>query len=147
MNQEMVKVTIDGKEHEYAIGTTYREIVDEYQEEVAEAPVILVMADGKLRELQKKLKGDCTLEFVTTKDHIGFETYKRTVCLVLLRAIYDVAGKENIEKVMIHYSVGNGYYFTMAGKAVLDQHFLAVLKLIQDDGVEVFGVHVSFLLF
>lgn len=128
MNQEMVKVTIDGKEHEYAIGTTYREIVDEYQEEVAEAPVILVMADGKLRELQKKLKGDCTLEFVTTKDHIGFETYKRTVCLVLLRAIYDVVGKENIEKVMIHYSVGNGYYFTMAGKAVLDQHFLDNVK-------------------
>ena len=128
MNQELVKVTIDGKEHEYAIGTTYREIVDEYQEEVAEAPVILVMADGKLRELQKKLKGDCTLEFVTTKDHIGFETYKRTVCLVLLRAIYDVAGKENIEKVMIHYSVGNGYYFTMAGKAVLDQHFLDNVK-------------------
>lgn len=128
MNQEMVKVTIDGKEHEYAIGTTYREIVDEYQEEVAEAPVILVMADGKLRELQKKLKGDYTLEFVTTKDHIGFETYKRTVCLVLLRAIYDVAGKENIEKVMIHYSVGNGYYFTMAGKAVLDQHFLDNVK-------------------
>lgn len=128
MNQEMVKVTIDGKEHEYAIGTTYRKIVDEYQEEVAEAPVILVMADGKLRELQKKLKGDCTLEFVTTKDHIGFETYKRTVCLVLLRAIYDVAGKENIEKVMIHYSVGNGYYFTMAGKAVLDQHFLDNVK-------------------
>lgn len=128
MNQEMVKVTIDGKEHEYAIGTTYREIVDEYQEEVAEEPVILVMADGKLRELQKKLKGDCTLEFVTTKDHIGFETYKRTVCLVLLRAIYDVAGKENIEKVMIHYSVGNGYYFTMAGKAVLDQHFLDNVK-------------------
>ena len=128
MNQEMVKVTIDGKEHEYAIGTTYREIVDEYQEEVAEAPVILVMADGKLRELQKKLKGDCTLEFVTTKDHIGFESYKRTVCLVLLRAIYDVAGKENIEKVMIHYSVGNGYYFTMAGKAVLDQHFLDNVK-------------------
>ena len=128
MNQEMVKVTIDGKEHEYAIGTTYREIVAEYQEEVAEAPVILVMADGKLRELQKKLKGDCTLEFVTTKDHIGFETYKRTVCLVLLIAIYDVAGKENIEKVIIHFSVGNGYYFTMAGKAVLDQHFLDNVK-------------------
>ena len=37
-------------------------------------------------------------------------------------------GKENIEKVMIHYSVGNGYYFTMAGKAVLDQHFLDNVK-------------------
>ena len=29
---------------------------------------------------------------------------------------------------MIHYSVGNGYYFTMAGKAVLDQHFLDNVK-------------------
>lgn len=127
MDQEMVKVRINGKDEEYALGTTYREIVDEYQAE-ADAPIILVMVNGKLRELQKKLKGDCTLEFVTTKDHIGFETYKRTVCLVLLRAIYAVAGRENVEKVMIHYSVGNGYYFTMAGKAVLDQKFLDQVK-------------------
>ena len=83
MNQEMVKVTVDGEEKEYAVGTTYREIVNEYQD-CMDAPIILVMVNGKLRELQKKLKGDCTLKFVTTKDHIGFETYKRTVCLVLL---------------------------------------------------------------
>ncbi len=70
----------------YPQGTTYREIVDEYQDIHTEAPVILVMVNGKLRELQKKLKSDCTLEFVTTKDHIGFETYKRTVCLVLLES-------------------------------------------------------------
>lgn len=127
MDQEMVKVTIDGKYKEYAIGTTYREIVDEYPERM-DAPVILVMVNGKLRELQKKLKNDCTLEFVTTKDHIGFETYKRTACLVLLRAIYDVAGRENTDKVMIHYSVGNGYYFTMAGKVVPDQKFLDQVK-------------------
>ena len=75
MNQEMVKVTIDGKDEEYAIGTTYREIADEYQDGI-EAPIILVMINGKLRELQKKLSGDCELKFVTTKDHIGFETYK-----------------------------------------------------------------------
>ena len=127
MDQEMVKVRINGKDEEYVLGTTYREIVDEYQTET-DAPIILVMVNGKLRELQKKLKGDCTLEFVTTKDHIGFETYKRTVCLVLLRAIYDVAGRENVEKVMIHYSVGNGYYFTMAGKVVLNQKFLDQVK-------------------
>ena len=88
-----------------------------------------MMVNGKLRELQKRLKSDCTLEFVTTKDHIGFETYKRSVCLVLLRAIYDVAGRENVDKVMIHYSVGNGYYFTMEGKAALDQDFLDKVKL------------------
>lgn len=95
----------------------------------APTAVILVMVNGKLRELQKRLKSDCTLEFVTTKDHIGFETYKRSVCLVLLRAIYDVAGRENVDKVMIHYSVGNGYYFTMEGKAALDQDFLDKVKV------------------
>mgnify|MGYP005922987091 FL=1 len=112
----------------YPEGTTYREIVDESGIHT-EAPVILVMVNGKLRELQKRLKSDCTLEFVTTKDHIGFETYKRSVCLVLLRAIYNVAGRENVDKVMIHYSVGNGYYFTMEGKAALDQDFLDKVKL------------------
>ena len=127
MDKKMFKVVIAGETRMYPEGTTYREIVDESGIHT-EAPVILVMVNGKLRELQKRLKSDCTLEFVTTKDHIGFETYKRSVCLVLLRAIYDVAGRENVDKVMIHYSVGNGYYFTMEGKAALDQDFLDKVK-------------------
>ena len=128
MDKKMFKVVIAGETRMYPEGTTYREIVDESGIHT-EAPVILVMVNGKLRELQKRLKSDCTLEFVTTKDHIGFETYKRSVCLVPLRAIYDVAGRENVDKVMIHYSVGNGYYFTMEGKAALDQDFLDKVKL------------------
>jgi uridine kinase len=128
MDKKMFKVVIAGGTRMYPEGTTYREIVDESGIHT-EAPVILVMVNGKLRELQKRLKSDCTLEFVTTKDHIGFETYKRSVCLVLLRAIYNVAGRENVDKVMIHYSVGNGYYFTMEGKAALDQDFLDKVKL------------------
>lgn len=128
MDKKMFKVVIAGETRMYPEGTTYREIVDESGIHT-EAPVILVMVNGKLRELQKRLKSDCTLEFVTTKDHIGFETYKRSVCLVLLRAIYDVVGRENVDKVMIHYSVGNGYYFTMEGKAALDQDFLDKVKL------------------
>ena len=128
MDKKMFKVVIAGGTRMYPEGTTYREIVDESGIHT-EAPVILVMVNGKLRELQKRLKSDCTLEFVTTKDHIGFETYKRSVCLVLLRAIYNVAGRENVDKVMIHYSVGNGYYFTMEGKAALDQDFLDKVKV------------------
>ena len=128
MDKKMFKVVIAGETRMYPEGTTYREIVDEISIHT-ETPVILVMVNGKLRELQKRLKSDCTLEFVTTKDHIGFETYKRSVCLVLLRAIYDVAGRENVDKVMIHYSVGNGYYFTMEGKAALDQDFLDKVKI------------------
>ncbi|HIW49944.1 MAG TPA: nucleoside kinase [Candidatus Blautia intestinavium] len=127
MEQETAKVTIDGVTEEYPVGTSYADIVKKYQTD-GKAPVILVTVNGKLRELHKKLKKDCTIEFVTTRDPIGHKTYKRSACLILLKAIYDVGGYHNIDKVIIHYSVGSGYYFTMEGKIDLDQKFLDQVK-------------------
>lgn len=127
MEQKMLKVTILGETREYPQGLCYADIVKDY-EGTTDAPIILVTVNGKLRELHKHLKKDCTLDFITTKDDIGYKTYKRSACLVLLKAIYDVAGKENIEKVVIHYSVGSGYYFTMKGSTLLNQEFLDTVK-------------------
>lgn len=127
MEQKMAKVTVNGETKEYPCGTSYRDIVDEYQKDT-EFPIILVTADGRLRELHKKVKRDCTVRFVTIRDHIGFSTYKRSACLVLLKAIYDVAGKETVEKVEIHYSVGSGYYFTINGFPGLNQEFLDQIR-------------------
>ena len=47
---------------------------------------------------------------------------------MLLKAIYDVAGKETVEKVEIHYSVGSGYYFTINGFPGLNQEFLDQIR-------------------
>ena len=107
MEQRTVKVTINGEAKEYPCKITYGEIVKDY-ENTAEAPIILVMVNGKLRELHKHLKADCTIQFITTRDAIGNQTYKRSACLILLKAIYDVAGQDNTDKVVIHYSVGHG---------------------------------------
>ena len=65
MDKKMFKVVIAGETRMYPEGTTYREIVDEISIHT-ETPVILVMVNGKLRELQKRLKSDCTLEFVVS---------------------------------------------------------------------------------
>ena len=54
---------------------------------------MLVIVNGRLRELHKHLKADCEIEFVTSKDPIGHKTYCRSACLILLKAIYDVAGQ------------------------------------------------------
>ena len=67
MEQNMAKVTINGETKEYPCGTSYRDIVNEYQKDT-EAPVILVTVDGRLRELHKRVKGDCQVEFITTRD-------------------------------------------------------------------------------
>lgn len=127
MEQRTVKVTINGETKEYPCKITYGEIVKDY-ENTAEAPIILVMVNGKLRELHKHLKADCTIQFITTRDAIGNQTYKRSACLILLKAIYDVAGQDNTDKVVIHYSVGHGYYFTMKGGTALTQEFIDRVK-------------------
>lgn len=127
MEQKMVKVEIMGETREYPAGTTFAEIVEPYQK-VSEAPVILVTVNGKLKELHKKLKYDSRIGFVTTKDNIGHQTYKRSACMILLKAIYDIAGKEQVDNVVIHYSVGSGYYFTMKGSKIPDQKFLDQVK-------------------
>ena len=124
---ETVRLTINGQTREFPKGISFKDVVKEY-EGTTDAPVILVIAGGKIRELHKTVTRDCTVQLVTTKDSIGNKTYKRTACLVLLKAIYDLAGKENVEKVVLHYSVGSGFYFTMEGKQKLDQAFLDQVK-------------------
>ena len=127
MEQKMYNVTIQGETKQYPEGISYGDIVKKY-EGTTEAPVILVMADGRLRELHKHLKSDCEIQFVTTKDPIGHKTYCRSAIMILLKAIYDVAGQENIDKVVIHYSIGDGYYFTMKGPMELTQDFIDRVK-------------------
>ena len=122
-----VKLTINGETREFPMGITYKVVVKAY-EKTSPAPVILVIAGGKICELHKKAERDGEVRLVTTKDSIGNKTYKRTACLVLLKAIYDLAGKEKVDKVVLHYSVGSGFYFTMAGEQKLDQAFLDQVK-------------------
>ena len=127
MEQNLCKVTIQGKEREYPYGTTYAEIVKEY-EGTTEFPIVLVIVNGKLRELHKTLKKDCTVEFITLKDDMGHKAYKRSASLVLLKAVYDVVDSEKLEKVIVHYSVGSGYYYTIHGDVVLNQELLDSIK-------------------
>lgn len=123
MAEKMVNVQIGTEVKQYKEGTTYLEIAKEYQEQF-ENDIVLVYANHRLQELHKVLKADCTIRFVTTGDEIGHKTYKRSMSLLLVKAVYDVAGRENVEKVRIHYSVSKGYYCTLSGNLTLNQEFL-----------------------
>lgn len=73
-----------------------------------EDDIILGIVNGRLRELNKKIKSDCELSFVTTADRDGRRTYRRSVVLLLQRAIYDVYG--SMAKLHVMHSLGEGYY-------------------------------------
>lgn len=127
MEQQMYKVQIDGEERSFPAGTTYLQIVGEYQERYPH-DIVLVYVNGKLQELGKKLKKDCTLHFVTTGETIGNLTYRRGVSFLLVKAVYDTIGHDKIEQVRIHFSVDKGYYCTIKGDQKLDQELLARIE-------------------
>ena len=85
----MAFVTIGDVTKEYPNGTTYLEIAEEYQPQY-EDDILLVRINGKLRELHKKVKFDCRLEFYTGRDQPGIQTYHRSATFLMLKAFYDV---------------------------------------------------------
>ena len=85
----MYTVTINGEQKTYPQGTTYENIVNEYQEQYDNL-IGVVTVDGKIRELFKKLTKDCAIEFFTLKDEIGYKTYVRTATMLFLKGVFDV---------------------------------------------------------
>ena len=124
---ELVKVTINNVTREYKKGTTFLEISKEYQQEY-DNEIILVLMNGRLRELFKTVKEDCTIEFVTTAEESGMKTYKRGMILVMLRAIYRVLDRERIDKVRVEHSIGSGIYCELDGKDKLTDTIIADVK-------------------
>lgn len=127
MAKDMCTVWIGNEEKVYEKGTTYEQIAKEYQKEYSD-DIVLVFADEKLQELPKKIKPGCRIEFVTTASAVGIATYRRSMCLLLVKAIYDVAGRENVQKVRIQFSVSKGYYCTAKGEFQITAEFLAKVR-------------------
>ena len=90
MEKEFCTVQTGDKVKCYERGIAYKKIAEEFQEEYP-AKIVLALVDGtRLQELNKRLKQDCKIEFVTVKDPIGYETYRRSLCFMLVKAVHDV---------------------------------------------------------
>lgn len=134
--EKTYKITIDSLTKEYPQGTTYLELAREYQDHF-EDDILLVYVDGKLQELKKKLQKDCEVKFETAAGNAGHKTYKRSMCLMLVKAVYDVVDRRDI-KVRILYSVGNGYFCKIEGGVLVTPSLLEKIEkrmreLVRDD--------------
>ena len=123
----MAAVMIAGERHEYPEGTPYRVIAEDFQEKEQEN-ILLVRADGKLRELHKELSGDCSLSFITAEDREGWQTYQRSAVFLMLKAFYDAAGRDCVKKVTVCFSVGQGLYIEPEGDFELNEELLKAVK-------------------
>ncbi len=123
----MAFVTIDGEKREYGTDVRFLDIAREYQERY-EDDILLVSVDGKLKELHKTVKEDCELKFITAREKPGMQTYQRSAVFLMLKAFYDVVGREKIEKLTVDFTVSNGFFVDARGDFLLSEELLCAVK-------------------
>ena len=122
----MISVTIDNEIREYPEGTAWLEIAQDYQH-LYEDDILLVQVNGKLQELHKHVK-ECQLHFVTAREKPGMSAYQRSATLLMLKAFYSVVGAENLEKIVVDFSVGKGVFVEPRGNVTVTPELLARVK-------------------
>lgn len=127
MPEGLVQVEVLGEVKQYATGTTLLEISKDYQHQY-DYDIILAFVDHKLRELSKPVTEDCTVQFITTGDNTGFKTYTRGITFVMLKAIYNEFGPDKLDKVIVEYSIGNGYYCDIKGDITINEEVCNQIK-------------------
>ena len=113
-------VTIHGEQKEVQQGTTYEAIAAQYQPEY-DGTIAVVAVNGKIRELFKRVNGDCTVEFFTLKDDVGHKTYVRTATMLFLKGIHDVFGAEAARKSCVEFTIGRGIYVNTFGEVPVSE--------------------------
>lgn len=119
----MYEVTIEGKKVSVAQGTTLNELAEYYDGDDKD-DIILAFVDGKLSELGNIIEKDCKIEFLTITSDSGYKTYTRGMIFLLVKSVFDVIGRDNIERFVVKFSLGTGYYCEYKGKTELTQDIL-----------------------
>ena len=124
----MITVTINGEKKQYREGITYEEICSEYQKQYDDM-IALVIVNGKIQELMKKAERDCELTFITLADNAGHKAYVRTAIMLMMKALYDIVGTDEVEKVKVEFAIGQGYYCSVKGALKIDNTLVEKLNV------------------
>lgn len=124
----MITVTINGEKKQYREGITYEEICREYQKQYDDM-IALVIVNGKIQELMKKAERDCELTFITLADNAGHKAYVRTAIMLMMKALYDIVGADEVEKVKVEFAIGQGYYCSVKGSLKIDNTLVEKLNV------------------
>ncbi|MBP7059161.1 MAG: nucleoside kinase [Lachnospiraceae bacterium] len=130
-----IKLTVKGikegkEEIEEAIipaGTTFLELARKYQSHYVD-DIVLAMHGNRLYELNKKIPCDGETTFITTRQSNGRRTYRRSVVLLMQKALVNLLPQDNSD-IIVQHSLAQGYYCLLkASIVVVSDEFLNKLK-------------------
>lgn len=123
MSEKRIKITIDGETRQFSAGISYDAIAAAFQKK-GELPPALVRIKGQYRELFHTAEENADLEVVRVNESIGFRTFRRSMCLLLLTAVRNIAGEKAAGETVLHHSMGSGLYFVPGDGIAADTVFL-----------------------
>lgn len=121
----MICVRYQEKENLFDENVTFKDIVNEIS---PDSDVLLVRYNKKLYELASKVTESGEIELVTISQRPGMQTLERTTLFVLMKSFFDVIGRENIGKLKVEYSTGNGIFIRALDGLNIDVSLLLKVK-------------------
>lgn len=93
-------------------GTRFLDLAEKYQKFYKDQ-IVLVMHDHRLRELNKTVKKDMEISFITMTDKDGKRAYRRSAVLLMQKAANNLW--KNDVMIRVNHSLGQGYFCSMEG--------------------------------
>ena len=103
----LIPIQINNKIYEYPADTTLETVAKNFQNNFPHQ-IIVARVNGKLKELTYTIEPNSSVEFITTGEKIGDQSYKRTATLVLTKAVSDILGSK--AELVVQFSMHKGYY-------------------------------------
>ena len=123
-----MKVRVEGQEVTYEKGISFEDIAKDFQKDY-DSKIVLVIEDGKIKELFKAAEKDgADIQLITMKDKVGYDTYVRSATMLLVKAVADMVGDEKKGKIKVEFSLGQGYYCSVRGDFLVTEELIEKVK-------------------
>ncbi|MBO5097803.1 MAG: nucleoside kinase [Agathobacter sp.] len=124
-------------------GTRFLDLAEKYQKFYKDQ-IVLVMHDHRLRELNKTVKKDMEISFITMTDKDGKRAYRRSAVLLMQKAANNLW--KNDVMIRVNHSLGQGYFCSMEGVELTKANILMLkeemLRIVaQDYPIEKYNVN------
>lgn len=121
MDDRVCNITFGDKKAQYVRGTTFLDIAQEYQSQYQD-DIVLAIFNNKLRELNRTVETDGLLSFLTTADTKGRKAYRRSMVMMLEKAIFNLYGTKI--KLRVMHTLGQGQYCELEGSIPVSSDLL-----------------------
>lgn len=126
MQENKCRLNILGETREYTGDATYQQVAQDYQERFPD-DIALVLVNNRLQELRHPVE-EGEVSFVTTADQAGRKAYRRSVALLMQKAVHNLYGARGI-RVRVMHSIGQGNYCELQGDMEVTREVVLKLKL------------------